>query len=263
MTPYSSYQLGLLPPINAPALEAARLLTGEVPAHPVSADHFKRHQFGLYENDKRGDCGPTGVANLVRLVSVGLTGVEVRPSQADVFSLYARSTTPPFDPQTGANDNGVVLQIMLSALLAGGIGDGKGGSIEPIAFAKVNHLSDDELAACVSIFGGLLWGVNLLQAQQQQTDQQPPKWDYVYSPEWGGHCVMNGKYDGDGADEEVISWDIDVQTTAQFRAKQLQEAWLVVWPWNIQHPAFQAGVDFGQLRSDYGDLTGKTLDVPV
>lgn len=257
-------KLGLLPPIaGRPALEVSRILTGVVPAHPVAADHIKQRQFGLYGNDQFGDCGPTGVANYVRLVSRALTGAEVRPSQADVFTLYSASNSPAFNPLTGANDNGVVLQVMLEKLMTYGIGDGKGGNIVPLAFAKASALNDAEVAACVSIFGATLWGINLLTAQQGQTDAKPPKWTYVNSPEWGGHCVLNGEYDGNGANEEVISWDTRVQTDDSFRSKQLQEVWIVIWSWNVQHPAFQAGVNLGALKSDYGDLTGKTLNISV
>jgi len=212
-------------------------------------------------NDQYGDCGPTSVANLVRLVSGGLLDSEVQPSQDDVFDLYRRSGNPSFDPATDADDNGVDMQTMLEALLAGGIGDGKGGKIKPIAFAKVNVHDDAELEAAVSIFGGTLWGVNLEVAQQAQTDANPPKWDYKRSGEWGGHAVLQGAYEV-GQLEDVISWQIRVQTTEAFRVNQLEEAWVVIWQWNFDHPAFQAGVDVNALAAAYKALTGKTLPVP-
>lgn len=256
---HDHYKTGRRPPKNAPALMLADFLSGTAPAHPAAADHFGSQAFGLYGNDQYGDCGPTSVANLVRLVTGGLLGTEIQPSQNDVFDLYRRSGNPNFDPATDADDNGVDMQTMLEALLKDGIGDGKGGVIRPVAFAKVNVKDDAELDAAVSIFGGVLWGVDLMVAQQAQTDASPPKWDYKKSGEWGGHAIVNGKFNESTGDAEVISWDIDVQSTAAFRQKQLEEGWVVIWQWNIDHPAFQQGVDMAALRSAYKALTGKDL----
>jgi hypothetical protein len=55
-------KLGLRPPSRKPALRLAEFLTGAVPAHPATADHFGTLAFGLYDNDRFGDCGPTSVA---------------------------------------------------------------------------------------------------------------------------------------------------------------------------------------------------------
>lgn len=256
---HPNYKTGRRPPKNAPALDFARYLTGQTPEHPVAADHFAAATFGLYGNDHFGVCGPTSVCNLVRLVTRALLGTQIEPSQDDCFDLYRRSGNPDFDPTTGAGDNGVDMQTMLEALLSGGVGDGKGGNVKPICFAKLDVAQDAVLDATVSIVGGDLWGVNLETAQQAQTNAQPPKWDYQQSDTWGGHAVLNGKYDESTQDGEVISWELDVQTTSPFRRQQLEEGWVVVWQWNLDHPAFQAGVDLNALRADYQELTGQTL----
>jgi hypothetical protein len=146
------------------------------------------------------------------------------------------------------------MQTMLEALLAGGI-----GGVKPVAFAKVDATDDDQLAAAVSIFGGVLWGVDLHHAQQQQTLQGT--WDYAASADWGGHAVLHGAYDG-GADT-VITWGHRVGTTAAFRQQQLKEAWVVVWAENVAHPAFQQGVDLAALATAYENLTGRPFPVPA
>jgi hypothetical protein len=262
---HPSRKTGRRKPKNAPALLLAELLTGIVPAHPVTVDHFLKLLFGLYGNDRFGVCGPTSVANLIRLVSAGLLGSEIQPSQDDVYDLYRRSGNPNFNPNLSPEDprqedNGVDMQTMLEELLRNGIGDGKGGKIKPLAFAKVNVKDDAELEAAVSIFGGVIWGVNLQTAQQAQTDATPPRWDYKRSSEWGGHAVLNGAFEI-GKLEDVESWAERVQTTEAFRTNQLEEAWVVVWPWNIDHPAFQEGVDVAALAADYKALTGKELPI--
>lgn len=250
---HPTLKLGLRPPAWRPALELSRYLTGTVPEHPVTCDHIGSNEFGLYGNDRFGVCGPTSVANLVRLITAGLLGQEIQPSQDDVFDLYRRSGNPDFDPATGADDNGVDMQVMLDALLAGGI-----GGVKPVAFAKLAVSRAPELTAATSIFGGTLWGTVLQTAQQAQTSSTPPRWDYHRSPLWGGHAVMNGAYEPRTL-EDIITWGKRVETTAAFRRYQLQQAWVVIWPWNLDHPAFQAGVDLAALRADYTELTGRAF----
>lgn len=249
---HETYKLGRQPPSNKPALMLKDVLTGTPPTHPATADHFRSFSFGLYQNDQYGDCGPTSVANLVRLVTGGLLGSEIQPTQADVFDLYKRSGNPNFP----ADDNGVDMQTMLEALLAGGIGGHK-----PVAFAKVDVSNEEELRAAISIFGGILLGVDLQVAQQSQTNSVPPRWSFSPSPEWGGHAILAGAYE-DGSIDDVITWAQRVQTTADFRQNQLGEAWVVVWPWNLDHPAFQQGVDELALASAYKAITGRELPVP-
>lgn len=253
---HSDFKLGLQPAIpGKPSLQLGDFLTGKVPAHPVTADHFNKLAFGMYGNDKYGVCGPTSVGNLRRLITGGLLGKEKAPTQAAVFDLYRRSGNPNFDPKTDADDNGVVMQTMLEALLSGGI-----GGVKPVAFAKVRTDSNEELAAAVSIFGGTLFGATLQVAQQAQTDANPPEWDYSPSDIWGGHAILHGTYEGSGH-QDVISWAKRVRTTQEWRKNQLDEAWVVIWNENVQHPAFQAGVDVSALKSAYKQVTGSTLNV--
>src|SRR3954462_10703264 len=83
---HPNYKLGRRPASRKPALMLGSFLkAGGVPTHPATADHFRNLAFGLYENDKYGDCGPTSVANLVRLVSGGVLGPPGPPPQGGGF----------------------------------------------------------------------------------------------------------------------------------------------------------------------------------
>lgn len=246
---------GRRPPKRAPAIRASRILTGVVPAHPSSADHFSRvSDWGLYGNDRYGVCGPTSLANQRKLTSLYLTGLEKSPTQDDVFDLYRRSGNPRFDPATGADDNGVDMQTMLEAALEGGIGGDK-----PLAFAAVDHTNLEEIRAAVAVFGSVLYGVNLETAQQDQTDAGV--WDYRRSGEWGGHAVLGGRYSDlsdDAADRTgVVTWAELVDMTDSFMAHQLEEVWVVIWPEHLGSRAFLEGVDQQALARDYEALTGR------
>src|SRR5437899_1335003 len=222
---HASYGLGRRPPKNAPALRLANVLTGVVPVHPVSVDHFAEvADWGMYDNDRYGVCGPTSVANQRKLITRYLAA-EQSPTQDDVFDLYRRSGNPNFAPATGADDNGVDMQTMLEAVHSGGIGGTK-----CVGFAKVNVSNLDEVRAAIAIFGSLLLGVNLETAQQVQTQRQ--LWDYAPSSLWGGHAVLTGRYTSarTGGDLAVITWAEIVGLTDAFEQHQVEEAWVVIWP---------------------------------
>lgn len=253
-------RLGLLPPSNAPALRLSDILTGVVPDHPASVDNLSKATYGLYGNDKFGDCGPTMVANSRRQVTAYLTGQQADPTQDDVFDLYRRSGNPDFDPITGYGDRGVVLQDMLDAVHKGGI-----GGVTSICHAKVDVSNLDEVEAAIAIFGDLHLGVDLKEAQETQTDNGGP-WDYVKrSGEWGGHAVLAGTYTGDGdagqSDISVVTWAQIMGTTDAFWSHQVQEAWVVVWPEHLGAKEFLEGVDQAALAAAYTALTGR--DFPV
>jgi hypothetical protein len=243
---HPNLKLGKKPPSNAPRLKLSSFLDiGAMPPYDPTDDNFQGYPFQLYMNDTYGICGPTSVGNNVISVSYGSDV----PTQVEVNDLYKRSGNPNF-PQ---DDNGVVMQDMLDALLAGGLGARK-----PLAFAAVDHTNDAEMEAAVNIFDGILLGVTLETAQQTQTNAHPPIWDYRRSGIWGGHAIFCGRYIAARQQLDVVTWALKVQTTSAFRKQQLDEAWIVVWPEHINRP----GVDKQALANAYLNLTGKTLDLP-
>jgi hypothetical protein len=244
-----------------PSVETLRLanyLTGVVPAHPAAADHFSRvTDWGMFENDRFGVCGPTSVANMVKMVTKYLGGNEVTVTQDDVFALY-RLCNPDFDPVTGAGDNGVDMKQMLSFLVKNGIGGRKA-----LAFAAVDTSNLDEVRAAISLFGGVLLGVDLEVAQQNQTNAG--LWDYSPSSEWGGHAILAGFYTSDSSpgreDIAVVTWAEVVGTTDVFAVHQLQEAYVVVWREHLGAVEFQQGVNLSALAADYEALTQRPFPV--
>jgi hypothetical protein len=242
-----------------PLLRLADVLTGTVPSHGLTADHFgKVGDWGLYTNDQYGVCGPTSVANSRKLVTRYLAGVEQSPTLSDVYDLYRRAGNPNFDPQTGTDDNGVDMPTMLSAVLDGGIAGTKG-----VAYAAVDTSNLDEVRAAIDIFGFLLLGCDLETAQNAQTDRG--LWDYRRSGDWGGHAVLAGAYTSarHGADISVITWARVVGTTDSFWSHgQVPEAYVLIWPEHLGTQAFQEGIDMDALARDYQALTGRPfLDV--
>jgi hypothetical protein len=253
--PVPGRRLGLRPPTNKPALKLSRFLTGVVPEHPGQADYLNGVEFGLYSNDRFGVCGPTAIANDRRHVTAKLVGQMAAPSQEDVFDLYRRSGNPGFNPDLpwdhpDQQDNGVVMQEMLDALLRDGI-----GGVKPLAFARVDVDNDAELRAAIAIFGGLAMGVTLRTVQDQQL--AAGVWDYAESPEWGGHAVLAGAYEAAPDGVDIITWGQRVRMTREFIAEQLGEAWVVIWPEHLDDEGFLAGVDLRELSIAYQQITDR------
>ncbi len=252
---HPSLKLGLKPADHRrKALSLGDFLTGVVPAHPASVDYFAGITFGMYGNDKYGVCGPTSVANSRREITSRLSGTMKAPSQDDVFDLYKRSGNPNFNPTTGADDNGVNMQDMLQAVLAGGI-----GGVKCLGFAKVDVSNVDELKAAVAIFGFLLYGVDLEVAQQSQ----PSVWDYKNSGAWGGHAILGGAFESNPEGLDVITWAQRVRMTDAFVSHQLGEAWAVIWPEHLSDKGFLAGVDLHAFAAAYEGMTGNKFPVVI
>lgn len=245
---------GLRPASDAPRLLLADYLTGQLPPHPAATDYLGVLPFGMYANDKFGDCGPVSVANSRRLTTARLASAMVEPTQDDVFDLYRRSGNPDFDPSTGAGDNGVDMKVCLSAAVNGGI-----GGVKALGFAAVDVHDHEQVRAAIALFGGLLFGVNLQVAQQGQTNQGT--WDYVPSGDWGGHAILAGAYDPN--EVTLITWARKVMATNAFTDHQLLEAYVVIWPEHLTDQGFLAGVNLAAFAEDYQTITGRSFPVPV
>lgn len=249
-------KLGKRPTVDKPKLKLSRLLTGLLPPHPVATDNLQKVAgFGLDSNDRFGVCVPTGYDNFRRITSTLLTGKAVLTPQDQIFTWY-RTQNPGFDPRTDyyneAFDQGMVIQDFLSYLAK---------TNEIVAFAQVDHTDKEEMAAALYLFLGLIVGVDLQNAQQDQTDTHPAVWDYSASGEWGGHCIVAGAYDAAGVD--VITWAERVRMTQSFMSQQLDEAWVVIRLEHLLNPSFRAGIDIAALSAGYKQLTGRELPLPA
>lgn len=250
--------LGRLPhDPERPVLKLSTYLASGVPSHPQFAEYLSLvHDWDAYGNLQYGTCGPAAVGNQRKQVSLYLPGDEVSPTLDQVLDLYRASGNPNFDPTTDVDDNGVVMADMLSALLTTGL-----GGVKPLAYAAVDVDNPDEVRAAIGLFGSVLLGVDLDEAQDEQTENGQP-WDYVRrSKEWGGHCVLAGAYTsatGKGqVDLSVVTWGQVQGVTDEFCARQLQEAYVVLWPEVLGTREFENGVDLSHLAADYEQLTGR------
>ncbi len=234
-----------------------RWVNGVVPSYPPEADHFTGWSIGLLSNSKYGDCGPVSVENHRRMTTKLLTGTEDQSTQADVFDLYRRSGNPTFNPDTGQGDNGVDMSVLMSAAMSGGISGDK-----LIGYARLPDRSDASVYAAITIFGGVLFGVDLQAAQQSQTNAG--LWDYKQSGDWGGHAVMAASFNVGTGRVDVATWGKRCGSTSAFRQHQLSEVWVPLWKELVSSQKFfHSGVDLQSLARDYQALTGRVFPVVV
>lgn len=253
-------------PKQAPALRFARFFTGKVPAHPAAADYLARlTAWQMLGNDVAGDCVAVTYANVKRLVSF-IAGAENYPSQDEVWAIY-RTQNPHFDPNGTADtdgpgstaDGGMDIQTLLEYLV-------KRGAV--LAFARVDPSSPDEVKAAIAIFGFVWTGIVVQDANMQDFDNGKPWGYHRSSPDDGGHSVITGGYGAAGpgplgGDERFITWAEETSFTDAYWRRKVEEAWVVVWPEHLTHPAFLDGVDLAALAADYTALTGKPFPAVV
>lgn len=244
-----------------PRIRLSRSLTGAIPDHPPATDYLARLSgWQMLGNDTLGDCVAVTWANLRRLTTASLTGIEDYPSMPEVLTVYETQNPD------GA-DNGMDIQTLLEYLVHTGGPDG----VKALGFAAVDYTNPAEVKAAIALFGGVWVGFDVLAANETQFDTGQA-WDYVSgSPDVGGHSVLVGGYGtvpGEnspqlGADEKFITWAQETSFTDTFWSKQVSECWAVIWPEHLGSKEFLAGVDLQQLATDYTEITGRPFPAPV
>jgi len=244
-------KFGRKPPKNAPSLQLANFLTGIIPDHPLSEDYLKKLQnWQMLGNDRYRDCVAVTWANMRRLVT-GVLANESYPIMDQVIALYKTQ-----NPKFPAQDDGMDIQTCLEYLHHTGGPDGT----KALAFARVNLSNLEEVKAALAIFGCLWIGIYVQSENMTQFNHGQP-WDYVQgSPKGGGHSVLGGGYMSVASnDVRFITWAQETGFTDNYWNKQVEEAWVVIWPEQLGTVQFQEGIDLNKLAADYKQLTGSDL----
>jgi len=248
-------------PKRAPALQLGKYLTGAVPSVPAYEDYLAALDGGwqMLGNDTYGDCVAVTWANTRRLVSTTL-GTAEYPSLSEVYTFY-KTQNPDFPNE----DNGMDIQTALEDLVKNGGPDG----VKAVAFAAVDYTNVTEVKQAIALFGSVWTGINVLDVNMTEFNDNQP-WDYsANSAVDGGHSIVTGGY-GDVAsdtgalsgDEKFITWAQETSFTDSFWSHQVEEAWVVIWPEHLGNKEFMAGVDVAQLEADFHTLTGGSFPVP-
>lgn len=216
--------LGKLPPLASDPrrLKLSLYLAPDLPPAPASCNQTAGiTDWGMYLNDREGDCTIAGLGHAKR----GLAAVAQKKSiiipDSEIQTAY--SAVSGYDPATGANDNGALISSALEYDRTVGV-----GGYRNQAYGGVDISNLDRIKQAIYLFGGALVGVNLPNTAEQQTDAgQAWTVPWFYSIV-GGHCIWLAAYDADWF--WAITWGQVQGITPEFLAKFLDEAWALVDP---------------------------------
>jgi hypothetical protein len=210
----------------------------------------------VYGNDTIGDCDPAMHAHSLQAWT-RYTGTEVTLPEQAVIQLY--SAISGYDPGTGRNDNGCVMQDVLNYLRKNGF-PGSGHQI--LAFAQLKDLS--KIHDALWTFGTVFIGFNCPESALQQFDADQP-WTVVPgSPVAGGHAVAL-QYAGTGnVPYQVVTWGQLQGMDQGFLDTYVEEAWVAITKdWLDKNGRTPEGLDLYALGQDLADLTGEPNPFPA
>ena len=240
---------------DRPRLELDRYMTSV--ATPAVVDFASEVlSWPMYGNDQIGDCTAACAGHQVQAWT-RYTGTEADIPAEDIIKLY--SAVSGYDPSTGANDNGAVIQDVLTYWRKSGV-PVAGHKI--LAFAQLKDLS--RVKDALWMFGSVYLGVNCPGSALQQFDNDEP-WDVVKGSKIvGGHAIPL-QYAGTGfCPYQVVTWGRLQGMTQAFMDAYVEEAWVVITAdWLDKNGHTPEGLDLAQLGADLAELTGDPNPFPV
>jgi hypothetical protein len=206
----------------------------------------------MYGNDEIGDCTCAAAGHMIQAWMMYGQHSVVEPNWPDILQAY--SAVSGYDPKTGANDNGAVMQDVLDYWRKAGIGGDK-----ILAFAEVDLTNIPLVINAIELFGGLYWGFNVPEfAMQQFEDSQD--WDVGLfgSPQIiGGHAINIGAYDLNFSRLGAITWAKRQNMSLGFFTQYGDEGWIVITKDWLDRTGHSPGnLDLYALGEKLHELTG-------
>lgn len=256
----TEFKLGRLPADpSTPKLKLANFLTGTAPvAYPENRDWLSAvSSWPMYLNDSIGDCTCAAAGHLVQAFNQYGQKKDVRVSDSDILKAY--SAVSGYDPKTGRNDDGAVVQDVLNYWRKTGVGGHK-----ILAFAQVDFRNPDELRQALNIFGNVYLGIDFPNTAMTQFNNGQP-WDLAYGAySEGGHAINAGYYDVSDKMWKVVTWGQVQPMTQAFFDKYVEEAWVVIsQEWLDAAGKNPEGIDMQTLGDEFTRITGEASPFPA
>lgn len=255
----SDFKLGRLPadPTTPKLKLASFLTTAAAVVYPENRDWLSEvTRWPMYLNDRIGDCTCATAGHLLQVFNRYGQKKDVQVSDLDVLTAYRAVSG--YDPATGDNDNGAVVQDVLDYWRKTGVGGHK-----ILAFAQVDFKNPDELRSAMNIFGNIYLGIDFPNTAMAQFDNDEP-WDFVrgaYSE--GGHAINAGYYDVSDGMWKVVTWGKVQPMTQAFFDAYVEEAWVVIsQEWLDANGRNPEGLDMQTLGDEFTRITGEPSPFP-
>lgn len=246
---HPTLKLGKRPPIPGRKSVSFGAFVRTIPDHPL-VDAAPSLAYPMDRNDVAGDCVVAGSDHALQVIC-HLLGVERANWTDSELLAYYQTQNPDFrswaDGNTNA-DGGMVIQSFLEYLVAKGV---------ILAFAKIDQTNAEEMRAAIYLGLAIITGEDLRVAQQSQQ-----VWDYVDTPDWGGHCTTTVGYPNPQR-QTAVSWGALIDMTEHFIVRQMDEAWFILTQAHVDHPGFRNHFNLPAFAAAVSDLTGGKVVVPV
>lgn len=261
----ATYKFGRLAPHPVEGHPRLRLAPhlAPVPPPPVSVDWYSNvKSFPMYGNgadpeneaagfppNGAGDCTEASNGHMIQVASTyGNVKTVVVPARA-ILEAYMRVSG--YDPETGENDNGAVVQDVLADWRKNGI-DGHRCD----AFGQLDHTDVTEVKKSIWLFGNANLGIVVYESLEDDFNAGQP-WARAEGAQLGGHCVPAVGYDTRNI--YVVTWGKVQPMTWTCYAKVVEEAWGIVMPewFNTSTNYSPTGLDKQGLGEDFQSLTGE------
>lgn len=195
------HRYGKLPPLTKygegrSLLLAKYLRTNQLPPLPAALDIYTPVLAAgggeMFGNDTIGDCTCAAIGHALEADSLAGSGMMVRPTTDEIVAFY--SLVSGYNPSTGANDRGAVVESVLTTWRKTGLQTPSGVS-KILGFARVDETKHAEVLAAFQLGGILDIGFSVTQSDEDQFSAGQV-WDAVADPGaiLGGHSVVVGGY---------------------------------------------------------------------
>lgn len=209
-------------------LSAASL---DLPAPPMDSNWYAAiGDWPMCGNDEVGDCVEAAVLHLIQSFST-YAGSPLIPTTAEAVTFYEKAAGyNPTDPNTDQGSyvmgpGGVMEYWHNNGVMCGGQLN------KPQAFLQITQKNPIEWQQGVSIFGGVLTGLQLPEAIVSG-DEAPFVWENFDGPVAGGHEVLIVGYEtlNSGRYYDLVSWGQLYRASEKFLLHCVDETVVVVDP---------------------------------
>lgn len=247
----ATYRLGRLPARHDPrTLRAATYLDlAQLPPAPPSWQATTpRSAWGMYANDRLGDCTCAALAHQRMVFSASIGGNKT-PSEKAIVDLYYRIGAQE-NPGQSHPDNGLVELDVLRYWWKHQV-----DYEDILAFAAVDPHNHEHVKQAAVLFEGLYIGFSISDPAQlfREFDAQTP-WTPEAGQDTEGHAVDLIGYDDETV--TVVSWGRKQTGTWAWWDQKVDEAWAIVPQEYKAHPP--TGFKLAQLEADLAALGNVT-----
>lgn len=233
-----------------------------LPAPPVKDGYIEKvGTWPMYLNDELGDCVIAAAGHMIDQWTA-YSGSEKILSDADILTGYERVGGYKVGDET--TDNGCDMLTSLKYWRSTGYGGHK-----IVAFAKVDHTSENEIQQAIAMFGSVYAGFVLPLSSQNPTyasETSKPCWSVPKTGlvgdgsvgSWGGHCVPLVGYSADPKGTPgtmVVTWGALYDVTWNFVKAYADEMFVVLsQDWINAESESPSGFKLAQLQADLAAL---------